>query len=330
MSPRLPLLFCCLVTSVVLHAQDSSVRKTERKKDSLPAAIVRDTQALRTDTSAAPPIDSFSGKRPVLAEAPVPIDAFPSEQGAGTAYGTRMKKVFRDHPLLQLLAPAVRVQVLERQRPQTDWIFYLFAALCIILGFIRLAFPKYMNDLFRVFFNTSLRGKQIREQLLMDRLPSLMLNIFFCLSGGVFLYFLLRYLGYFRPERNLAELGACITGVSMLYVGKYLLMEMAGLIFDRRQASEIYSFVVFMVNKMAGLWLLPAGLLLAFASPATQQTVTVFALGGLGILALYRLNRGYMALHNTLKINQLQYLVFVAAFEVVPVLLIYKLLLNFF
>ena len=274
--------------------------------------------------------DSLSGIRPQALQPPLDLEAFPSEKGERTAYGDRLSGMFRQHPYMKLLEPAVRVQVLERQRPQTDWIFYLFATLCIYLGFIRLAFPKYMNDLFRVFFNTSLRGKQIREQLLLDRLPSLLLNLFFGLSGGVFLYFLLRYLGYFGAERNWMQLGSCVAGVILLYLGKYVLIELAGFIFDRRQAAEIYSFVVFMVNKMAGLWLLPAGVLLAYAPGSTQQTISVFAVGGLFILVLYRLNRGYMALRNTLKINQLQYLIFVAAFEVVPVLLIYKLLLKFF
>jgi spore maturation protein SpmA len=247
-----------------------------------------------------------------------------------TAYGDRMMEVFRNHPWCKVLAPTVQVRVLERLRTPTDWIFYLFAALCLYLGFIRIAFPKYLSDLFRVFFNTSLRGKQIREQLLMDRLPSLLLNIFFCISGGVFLYFLLRYFGRFDSQRHWTEMGSCVAGISLLYGGKYILTELAGLIFDRRQAAEIYSFVVFMVNKVVGLWLLPAGVMMAFASTATQHTVMVFALGGLMALLAYRLYRGWQALRNTLKINQLQYLVFVGAFEVVPVLLIYKVLVGFF
>jgi hypothetical protein len=274
-------------------------------------------------------VDS-SGVAPAHAMPRLRLDAFPSVKGAYTAYGDRMMEVFRTHPWCKVLAPATRVRVLERQRTPTDWIFYLFAGLCLYLGFIRLAFPKYLNDLFRVFFNTSLRGKQIREQLLMDRLPSLFLNIFFCLSGGIFLYFLLRYLGYFGEQGYWIGLGSCVAGISLLYVGKYVLTELAGLIFDRRQAAEIYSFVVFMVNKVVGIWLLPAGLMMAFSPPATQHTVMVFALGGLAALMIYRLNRGWQALRNTLKINQLQYMIFVGAFEVVPVLLIYKVLLRFF
>ena len=284
--------------------------------------------ALQAQESPAP-IDS-SGKAPVHASPAMRLEAYPSTRGAHIAYGDRMMGVFAAHPWCKVLVPTVQIRVLERRRVPTDWIFYLFAGLCLYLGFIRLAFPKYLSDLFRVFFNTSLRGKQIREQLLMDRLPSLLLNIFFCLSSGVFLYFLLRYFGYFSEQGNWFQLGSCVAAISLLYAGKYVFTELAGLIFDRRQAAEIYSFVVFMVNKVVGLWLLPAGLMLAFSPTSTQNTVMVFAVGGLAALLIYRLNRGWQALRNTLKINQLQYFVFVGAFEVVPVLLLYKVLLRFF
>lgn len=324
------LLGCSL--SLALRAQDSArtvkadslARKVAPKKDSIAQA-----KPVAVDSASFAVIDS-SGKAPVKAASPLRLDAFPSVKGAFTVYGDRLMDVFRDHPIYKVLAPSPHVRVLERRPPPTDWIFYFFSGMCLFLGFIRIAFPKYMNDLFRVFFNTSLRGKQIREQLLMDRLPSLLLNIFFLLSGGAFLYFLLRYLGYFGEHGQWIALGSCVAGLALLYAGKYVVTELAGVIFDRRQAAEIYAFVVFMVNKVVGLWLLPAALLLAFSPPATQHTVMVFAIGGLVILLLYRLTRGWQVLRNTLKINQLQYIVFVGAFEVVPVLLIYKGLLRFF
>jgi hypothetical protein len=320
--------------SVRTTAQDSTAGKSIRKKDSLPTnqrqvRLAGDTPRAHMDTTVAAP-DSLGGKAPGQAERPLSLDAFPSEKGTMTTYGDRMAGVFRDNPSFKVAEPVVHVPVLERKRPQTDWIFYLFSVLCIYLGFIRLAFPKYFSDLFRVFFNTSLRQKQIREQLLLDRLPSLLLNVFFGFSAGIFLYFLLDYLGYVGENRKWLMLWSCIGGIFLLYGGKYLLLEIAGLIFDRRQAAEIYAFVVYMVNKMAGLFLLPAAILIAYSPPATKQTVLVFTCAGLAFLVLYRLSRGFMALRNLLKINQLQFLIFVIAFEVIPVMLIYKVLIKFF
>jgi len=47
------------------------------------------------------------------------------------------------------------------------------------------------------------------------------------------------------------------------------------------------------------------------------------------LLAIVRLVRGFASVSNILKINPLHFIVFVIAFEVIPVLLIYKGLLIF-
>ncbi|HQX96982.1 MAG TPA: hypothetical protein PLT02_08770, partial [Chitinophagaceae bacterium] len=57
-----------------------------------------------------------------------------------------------------------------------EFIFYLLIFLLIVFAVLRQFFPKYFNDLFRVFFRTTLNQTQIREQLMQTPLPSLMLN----------------------------------------------------------------------------------------------------------------------------------------------------------
>ena len=61
-----------------------------------------------------------------------------------------------------------------------EFIFYLLIFLLVVFGVFRQLFPKYFSDLFRVFFRTTLKQTQIREQLIQTPLPSLMLNLFFC------------------------------------------------------------------------------------------------------------------------------------------------------
>jgi hypothetical protein len=273
--------------------------------------------------------DSLNGEAPSSYRPKLDIKAFPSGESP-SIYGGRLSAMFKTHPFFHVDEPSARVAILERRIPDSDWIFYLFSGLLIFLGFIRLAFPKYFSDLFRVFFNSSLRQQQIREQLLMDRLPSMLLNIYFGLSAGVFLYFLLRHYGIFVEGNRFLMLLACSGVISIIYIGKYVFTELAGLIFDRRKAAELYSFVIFMVNKMIGLFLLPGSVLLVWSPPSSRQTVLFFIYGGLMLLLIYRLARGYMVLRNGLKINQLQFLIYVVAFELVPVLLVYKLLMRFF
>jgi hypothetical protein len=127
----------------------------------------------------------------------------------------------------------------------------------LLFSLIRLTFLKYFGNLFSIFFNTSLRHKQITEQLSQSPLPSLLLNIFFFVTGGIFLYFIIQHYGIDLGMPVGLALLSCIAGVAALYGGKFLFITLLGWIFDRRIAAENYLFVVFMVNKVAGSCYLP-------------------------------------------------------------------------
>jgi hypothetical protein len=193
-----------------------------------------------------------------------------------------------------------------------------------------MAFPKYFHDLFRVFFNSSLRQKQIREQLIQEPLPSLMLNIFFVFSAGGFLYFLARQYGFTKPYNQWLAFGFCILLLIAVYLVKFILLRFVGWVFSKQSEAETYTFIVFMINKIAGLVLLPVSIVMAFSNYQDAQPVISIAIFLLVILLVYRLVRSFGAIHKSLKINQLHFLLFVFAFEVVPIMLLYKVLIRVF
>jgi hypothetical protein len=257
------------------------------------------------------------------------LNRFPAAD-TNLVYGRKVGRYISEHPYYKVMPRAIRLPSLVRTRPDTDWIFYLFACCLIYLALIRIAFPKYFQDLFRVFFNSSLRQKQIREQLIQESLPSLLLNIFFFFSGGGFLYFLARHYGFTKPYNQWLAFGFCILLLLAVYLAKFLLLRFMGWVFGKQQEAETYIFIVFMINKMAGLVLLPVSIILAFSNYQEAQTVIGIGLFLLAILLIYRLVRAYGAIHNSLKINQLHFIVFVFAFEVVPIMLLYKVLIKLF
>jgi hypothetical protein len=257
------------------------------------------------------------------------LDRFPSGD-TSLVYGKKLGKYISEHPYYKVMPKAIRLPSLVRTRPDTDWIFYLFAGCLIYLALIRMAFPRYFHDLFRVFLNSSLRQKQIREQLIQEPLPSLLLNIFFFFSGGGFLYFLARHYGFTKPYNQWLAFGFCILLLIAVYLVKFLLLRFMGWVFGKQSEAETYTFIVFMINKMAGLVLLPVSILMAFSNYQEAQPVIALGYFLLVILLVYRLVRSFGAIHKTLRINQLHFLVFVFAFEVVPIMLLYKVLIKLF
>ncbi len=280
----------------------------------------------RTDSATVSAVDTTA-----ICRVPANTDAFnpasgtiPPGAGAIAPYGLRVSAMMRMHPYYKAAESTLRLPSLERKPPRKEWIFYLFTGLLFYLALLRLAFPKYFTDMFRVFFNASLRQKQIREQLIQEPLPSLLLNIFFAVSGGLFLNFLLVQKGLAVGYQPWKILFACILLIAAVYLVKFIVIRALGWIFGKREAVDAYLFMVFMVNKIAGMVLLPFAFLLAYAGPEEASVLVFLSLVALGILGIYRLVRSYGAIHKTLRINQLHYILFVAAFEVVPILLLYK------
>jgi len=307
------LLFCS--SRNMLLAQDSAGPR-QIKDSSLPVQRIPDSVQLLTGVDSMRVVD-------------IDLNRFPSGD-TSLVYGRKAGRYILEHPYYKVMPRAIRLPSLVRARPDTDWIFYLFACCLIYLALIRIAFPKYFQDLFRVFFNSSLRQKQIREQLIQEPLPSLLLNIFYFFSGGGFLYFLARHYGFTKPYNQWLAFGFCILLLVAVYLVKFLLLRFMGWVFGKQSEAETYTFIVFMINKMAGLVLLPVSIIIAFSNYRDAQTVIGIGLFLLVILLIYRLVRAYGGIHNSLKINQLHFIVFVFAFEVVPIMLLYKVLIRVF
>ncbi len=309
------ILLCCN-TPFCLQAQDSA-GQSPAKDTFLPGSAIQDTtiQPAVSDT--------------LKIIIPADLNRFPAGD-TGLVYGRLVGKYVAEHPYFKAMNKSIRLPALVRIPPDTDWIFYFFCVCLIYLALIRMAFPKYFQDLFRVFFNSSLRQKQIREQLIQEPLPSLMLNIFFFFSGGLFLYFLAGNYGFTKAFTPWLALGFCILLLIGVYLVKFLTLRFMGWIFGKQSDAEIYTFIVFMVNKIAGLALLPIAIILAFSGASDNQPVITLGIIILSILLVYRMIRAFAAINKSLKINQLHFLLFVIAFEAVPIMLLYKVLNNLF
>lgn len=211
-----------------------------------------------------------------------------------------------------------------------DLLFYVMVLLAIMFAILRQAFPKYFTDLFRVFFKTTLKQRQVREQLIQTPLPSLLLNIFFVLAGGLYTAFILQHFGV-GPIDNfwLLALYGCI-GLTAAYSVKYVGLKICGWVFGMKDAADSYIFIVFIVNKMIGILLLPFLVLLAFTVGPVHTASLTLSWCLLGGLLGYRFILTYGAIRNQVRVNPFHFFLYLLAFEIAPLLIVYKGLLLFF
>ena len=96
-----------------------------------------------------------------------------------------------------------------------------------------------------------------------------------------------------------------------------------------RQAADWFIFIFFILNLVIGFSVLPFIILLGFTEDTVYSISLLLSLCCIVGLFLYRFILGYGAIHNEVRFNLFHFFLYICAFELAPLLLIYKLLLFF-
>jgi hypothetical protein len=290
----------------------------------VPAANGRDSLLVKDSAASLFVIDSFC-LRPKK-DTSWKID--PSVSIGSTAFNYM---VLAHHPYFGFTAKPYQAPAASIYRASgKELLFYVLVVLLIFFGILKQAFPKYFSDMFRLVFRTTLKQRQVREQLIQTPLPGLMLNIFFVLVAGFYISFLLQHYHIDPVNNQWLLLLYCSLGVLVIYFVKFVGLKFSGWLFNMEGAASSYIFIIFIINKMLGIVLLPFLVLLAFTSGNLYITTLSLSLVIIGGLLIYRFILTYAAIRNDVKVNPFHFLLYILAFEIAPLLLVYKGLLFFF
>lgn len=217
----------------------------------------------------------------------------------------------------------------KKQFEGKEFIFYILCTVVLILAVFKTSYKGYFNNLFRVFFNTSLRQTQLTDQLLQAKLPSFILNIFFTVSAGIFLWLLFTY--YHPPKliNTKLLLTFCILGIGVLYFVKYCTLKFIGWVSSMQETVNSYIFIIFLVNKISGIVLVPFLIILAFSLPLWIHYITTVAIFIIILFFLSRYIKTYGVLENKLPLNAFHFLLYIIATEIIPILILYKVTIDY-
>ncbi len=239
-------------------------------------------------------------------------------------YQAAIKQLLQQNNYLNSKGTPVAMPVKFKQQATGGIFFYLLLLLVLLLALLRFFYARYFTTLFRVFFNTSLRQSQLTDQLLQAKLPSLLFNLFFILSAGTYVYFLLQYYHVVPNIKYWLFWAGSIGATAVIYFTKYSSLKFTGWITGYSQTTSTYVFVIFLINKILGIVLLPFTILMAFGGANVAVAAALVSLLFTGLLLLMRFLRSYGLLQNQLKINRFHFFLYLAGVEIIPLLVIYK------
>jgi hypothetical protein len=331
------LAFWCfsLTVSLAQSGQDTISREqrdTPGVKKDTAQKIIPDTGLTKVVPA---PLDSAQLNKPAVIQKKTDTDipvasvmaAPPAPAPRPTVQG--FQKALLNHPYFNFYGRGVVITEHLKKDSNDESMFYFLCALLFYFGFIRVAFQKYLDNLNTLFFRVSMRQQQIREQVLQSPLPSLFLNILFIISAGLFLSFVADYYNIVPGMNRWLLLLYCCLLLTAIYLGKFIVLKMIGWMFNIRVAADTYIFIVFLVNKMLGIYLLPVLLLMAFAQGTFLTVLMTLTYVFIIILFIYRFIIAYRPIRNEIKLTRFHFFLYLCAFEIAPLLLIYKVLLIF-
>ena len=244
-------------------------------------------------------------------------------------YQLAVQSLIDQNKYLNSKSTPVALIIQPKKAATTDVVFYILAALLLLMALIKFFYPRYFTNLFRVFFNSSLRQSQLTDQLLQDKLPSLFFNLFYILSGGVYIFFLLAHFKLISHNYNWMLLAGCIMVLGLVYLVKFSTLKFTGWITGYVEETDTYIFIIFLINKIIGICVMPFVIIMVLAAPALADSSAYISLLIVVFLLLLRFFRAYGLLQNKLKISKLHFFLYIAGAEIIPLLLLYKWLLIF-
>jgi hypothetical protein len=211
---------------------------------------------------------------------------------------------------------------------QKDYLFYLLVGIVLLLAIIKLSFPKYFQNLYRLMFQASFRQKQTREQMMQQIFPSLLMNILFVLVGGLFIALLAQIRGWLDSTFWWLTLYSIVL-LAVVYIFKYFVIQFMGWVFNVKEQASTYGFIVFLINKIIGLTLLPLLLLLAFSTGYIQEIILTIAACVVILLLVFRYIVSLTIIRSSVSVHPLHFFIYLCGVELMPMLIMYKVMFSY-
>ena len=284
------------------------------------AAAARKDTAQRAAVAAVNPADTAKKAADTLAAAPKPKPV--------SYYDLYMQKIAGTNMFLKAGKPVYKDVNVVRPFKNMDWLVYVVGGVLLLIAIIRLSYMKYFTDLFRAFLNPTLSQRQLKDQLSQSPFPNFLFNAFFIISLGMYLYLVLYRKQVFPQAEPWMLIPGLIALVGIVYGTKYVVLRFCGWLFGNAELADAYIFILYLINKILGVLLVPFVVILAFCSAEIAQTFLYISIFFIILLVIYRYIRSYSLVKQYLSFSKLHFFLYLCAFEVAPVLILTKVLLN--
>lgn len=234
-----------------------------------------------------------------------------------------------DHIPVRKSAIAKRTEKLQTQAEGTQssngFLFWFLLFTCTILAVVINMKTKALGLVTRSIFNENMLKLFHREESVKISPYLFLLYLIFSVNLAVFVYLAFTYFG---GSRGILTFMYIVLGVIAAYSLKHISLILFGNIFGVSKNTQLYGFSIMIFNQFAGLILIPLNFLFAFGPIELKGIILWISLIMLSVLLFLRTIRGIFIVSEYLTNRFFQIIIYLCAFEVAPVLIFIKTLMN--
>jgi len=220
------------------------------------------------------------------------------------------------------------IAVVRKSDNKTTLFFFALIGLYLFSA-IRLWFPKYVLNLFSFFtsFNTSKR--QMKEQLEIDSRASIWFFLLYIITLG-YLFFSLGVssISWIKNAKMPIAIFSCIVLMAIVYLVKIGLVNIVAWVFNKTDLAKKYIFDSLIINEFLGILLLPLCILLLLTSATFHTLILNISLFIILCFFTFKYVRMLPKVINLLRMDFLHFLLYLCAFELMPVFILAKISLK--
>jgi hypothetical protein len=207
--------------------------------------------------------------------------------------------------------------------PPTWYFIYLFS-LAGFLAWIRVYYGNIIIQTIQASVNFQVANRMFQDNSLLQNQLDRVLYLFYFLSVGFLLYDLEVRLE--MAPYGLQGWGMFVFNLGLLvgvFLGRVLMLNLAGLIFNRLRVLKEYLYNIFIFNKLTGVAVLPLVFLLVYTRGMLQDLIFWLTLAVVSGIFLMRLIRGIVFSYKKDVLIFYMFL-YLCALEIAPLVLLYR------
>ena len=220
---------------------------------------------------------------------------------------------------------AAGLQIVEKvQTHQPTWYFIYLFLLIGLLAWIMLYYGNILTQTVQAATNFQVANKMFKNNSLLQNQLDGALYLFYFLSMAFMLYYIELRISLFPYDLQGALLFLFNLALLIaLFLGRVVLHNIAGILFNRIRIIREYLYNMFIFNKLSGLVVLPLLFLLVYTKGMLQSLIfwtSVFVLSSIVVMRLIRA----VVFSYRKEVLIFYMFLYLCALEIIPLVLLYR------